>query len=306
MDSPLYNSQYRGRFAPSPTGSLHMGSLFTALGSYLQAKKHGGKWLVRIEDLDPPREIKGAADSILRTLESYGLYWDEDVVYQSQRHGLYEQVLSQLDEKELLFKCTCSRKSIKEIAASGPIGFIYPGNCRDKKIISSSHAVRLKTSDTVITINDLLQGTISQSIAKQIGDIKLKRADGLYSYQLAVIIDDCLQNITEVVRGFDLFECTPIQIFLQQLLNYPTPRYLHLPILVNEKNEKLSKQTKAQAVSISRVEKTLFTLLTQMNQNPPLELKNENKQTILTWAINHWDHQKVTGKTIMTVEPPKN
>jgi len=290
---------YQGRFAPSPTGPLHMGSMFAALGSYLQAKKQNGKWRVRIDDLDPPREMKGAASSILRTLENFGLEWDENIVYQSQRHDLYEHTLDQLKKQSLIFHCRCSRKDIKATASIGPIGFVYPGTCRDKNITDSNTTVRLKTADLKISFNDLLQGETTQHIAQQIGDVALKRADGFYAYHLAVVADDYEENINEIVRGIDLLGCTPIQIYLQQCLNYPTPRYLHLPILVNQRNEKLSKQTKAKAVNDGadvKIGETLFTLLSQLNQQPPENLKHENKSTILKWGIEHWDVKKI-GKT---------
>jgi len=293
-----YSQPYRGRFAPSPTGPLHFGSLFTALGSYLQAKNKKGKWLVRIEDLDPPREIKGAAESILYTLENYGLHWDEDVVYQSQRYELYEDALTQLKNNSLLFNCTCSRKRIKESAEVGPIGFIYPGTCRDKHNAKTPCATRIKSDNVYISLSDLLQGDMSQNISLEIGDVTLKRADNLYAYHLAVVIDDYHQGITEIVRGYDLYECTPTHIFLQQKLNYPTPRYLHLPILVNEQHKKLSKQTKAPAISNNDIEQNLVTLLTYLNQNPPEDLRYESKEYILNWAIQHWNHRNISGKTI--------
>jgi len=252
--------EYRGRFAPSPTGPLHFGSMFAALGSFLQAKSQSGKWLVRIDDLDPPREMKGAIKSILHSLESYGLCWDEDVIYQSRQHKLYEEALHQLSQQDLLFNCRCSRKKIKEIAASGPLGFIYPGTCRDKNTVDQNTTIRLKTKSKIITFNDLLQGETSQNIHDQIGDISLRRADGLYAYHLANVVDDNEHRITEIVRGIDLLDCTPIQIYLQQSLNLPTPSYLHLPIIVNRNSEKLSKQTKAQAIDSTHIETTLLLL----------------------------------------------
>ena len=291
--------KYRGRFAPSPTGPLHLGSLLAALGSYLQAKKNKGSWLVRIDDLDPPRELKGATSSILYTLESYGLYWDEEIIYQSQRHDLYEQALAYLDSRSLIYNCTCSRKMIKEKAVSGPVGYIYPGTCRDKNILSNTTetgkgtTTRLKTQDLKIEFYDLLQGAVSQQISSEIGDVALKRADGLFAYHLAVVVDDFEQNITEIVRGIDLMACTPIQIYLQNLFNYPTPDYLHLPILVNRQNEKLSKQTKAKAVTSSEVGSTLIRLLTLLNQEPPKALEFENKEQIILWAIENWDINKI-------------
>ena len=262
--------------------------MLAALGSYLQAKHQNGKWLVRIEDLDPPREIKGAADSILKTLEVHGLYWDEDVIYQSQRSELYQQALTTLEELSLLYACGCSRKTIKQQAKTGPIGFIYPGTCRGQKTTQTALATRLKVDVTNIQFFDGLQGLRQQNIAQQIGDIVLKRADGLYAYHLAVVVDDYEQGITEIVRGFDLVDCTPIQIYLQQTLGYHTPLYLHLPILINSHHEKLSKQTKAQAVKADEAPQTLFRLLTLLNQSPPAELVHETCENILKWAIKNW------------------
>jgi len=266
-----------------------MGSMLAALGSYLQAKHQNGKWLVRIEDLDPPREVEGAAHSILSTLEAYGLFWDETVSYQSQRYALYEDALSSLATKQKLFACECSRKSIKEKARHGVMGFIYPGTCRDRQLATSNRAIRLRTEQQTILFNDGLQGAISQCIREDIGDIVLKRADGLYSYQLAVVADDSEQNITEIVRGVDLLHNTPVQIYLQQLLKMNTPSYLHLPLLLDTSKEKLSKQTRAKPVNTNSIEKTLLTLLELLNQSPPRSLYDEDKTSILNWAIKHWD-----------------
>lgn len=275
-----------------------MGSLSTALGSFLQAKKQKGKWLVRIDDLDPPREIKGASATILKTLECFGLYWDEEVVYQSQRVEYYDYALSQLDQMSTLFNCGCSRKQIKELAVTGPIGLIYPGTCRDKNVSKSPFAVRLKIDNEQLCFDDLLQGHYCQKLSTDIGDVTLKRADGYFAYHLAVVVDDYLQNITEIVRGIDLIECTPIHIYLQHMLDYPTPQYMHLPIIVNETNQKLSKQTKAKEVDCRKTEDTLFKLLNLLKQDPPHALQYETRDTILNWGIDHWDLKKITGKTI--------
>jgi len=293
---------YRGRFAPSPTGPLHLGSMLTAVGSYLQAKHNQGKWLVRIEDLDPPREIPGAADSILRTLENFGLYWDDEIVYQSQRHSYYRDALQQLKQQKLLYPCSCSRKSIQENGAvAGEIGLVYPGICRQKKDhIWKNKAIRIMVPHQKLEFNDFIQGNISQQLAKDIGDISLQRADGFYSYHIAVIVDDYLQNITEIVRGYDLLSCTPIQIYLQQCLNYQLPGYIHLPIIVNTNNEKLSKQTGAKSIENESPTSILLLILQLLKQNPPAELKDANKNEILDWAINHWNIRACTAQTIIT------
>lgn len=292
--------EYRGRFAPSPTGPLHSGSLLAAVGSYLQAKKNNGKWLVRIEDLDPPREVKGAATGILKTLEAHGLFWDEPVVFQSQRSELYEAALDKLASAHVLFRCNCSRKSIKENGKQGPLGYIYNGNCRNKDSIADNQpfALRLLSSDEVVCFNDHLQGQHCVQIQNEIGDVVLKRADQLYAYHLAVVVDDQAQKITQIVRGYDLFDCTSVQICLQQILDYPTPSYLHLPVLVNANAEKLSKQTKATAVNNKTPEHNLITCLHYLNQNPPASLAFEKIENILNWARANWTPDLLNVKRI--------
>lgn len=294
---------YRGRFAPSPTGPLHLGSMLTAVGSYLQAKHNNGSWLVRIEDLDPPREMPGAADNILRALENYGLYWDEEISYQSQRHEYYRDALQELDQLKLLYPCSCSRKTIQENGAqAGKIGLVYPGTCRHNKDNRwKKKAIRIKVSNKKLQFNDLIQGKISQHLATDIGDISLQRADGLYAYHIAVVVDDYLQNITEIVRGYDLLNCTPIQIYLQQCLNYKIPQYAHLPILVNANNEKLSKQTGAKSIENESPTSILLLILELLNQNPPQELKDATKNEMLSWAIEHWNIHACSTQTIKIV-----
>lgn len=294
------NINYRGRFAPSPTGPLHLGSLLTAVGSYLQAKHNNGLWLVRMEDIDPPREMPGAADNILRTLEHYGLHWDEEVCYQSKRHSFYHDALQQLQQQKLTYPCNCSRKSIQENGAeAGKIGFVYPGICRNKDHSTEKNCTtRINVFDNKIQFDDLLQGPLSQNLTTDIGDIVLQRTDGLYAYHIAVIVDDYLQEITEIVRGFDLLNCTPIQIYLQQCLNYKPPNYAHLPIIVNSKNEKLSKRTGASSIEKEAPAPTLLLILKLLKQNPPKELADANRDEILSWAIKHWDIHACSGKTI--------
>ncbi|MGB9151240.1 MAG: tRNA glutamyl-Q(34) synthetase GluQRS, partial [Burkholderiales bacterium] len=242
----LSTSPYRGRFAPSPTGPLHFGSLVAAVGSYLDAKAHGGEWLLRMEDLDTQRNMPGAADGILRTLEQFGFGWDGAVVYQSARKDLYLDALETLREKKLVYPCACSRKEIADSSLVGIEGPVYPGTCRDGMPVGRKvRAWRLRTSENIIKINDLIQGTNSQNIAREVGDFVLQRADRTIAYQLSVVIDDANQGITHVVRGADLLASTPRQVYLQRLLDLPTPHYLHLPVAVNERGEKLSKQTLA-------------------------------------------------------------
>jgi glutamyl-Q tRNA(Asp) synthetase len=233
-----------GRFAPSPTGPLHFGSLVAAVGSWLFARRGGGRWLVRMEDLDTPRVVSGSADEILRTLERYGLTWEGEVVYQSQRIGLYDDALSALREKRLVYECGCSRADLQR-AASAPLGRepVYPGTCRDGLPPGRiARAIRFRTSHDVVALDDMIAGRIEEDVAAQTGDFVIRRADGVYAYQLAVIVDDAAQNVTQVVRGADLLTSTARQIALQRALGYPTPSYAHLPLVVNAGGSKLGKR----------------------------------------------------------------
>ena len=289
-DSALHH-RYRGRFAPSPTGPLHFGSLVTALGSYLRAKSLGGEWLVRMEDLDPPREQPGAADDILRMLETYGLLWDGPVIYQSQRHMAYAEALATLTQQQHTFPCGCSRKQIAEaIAETMAEHSVYPGTCRNGLPAGMDvRALRLRVPVKIIQFEDLLQGTIRSQLDTETGDFVIKRADGFYAYHLAVVVDDAEQGITEIVRGADLLDATPPQIFLQELLGYDQPGYLHLPIAVNAQGEKLSKQTYAAPLEMENAGPTLVRALDFLGQNPEKGLANEMPQTILDWATQHWN-----------------
>lgn len=236
-----------GRFAPSPSGPLHFGSLVAALASWLDARAAGGRWLVRIEDLDRPRVQAGAADGILRTLDQLRLYWDGEVDFQSRRTALYEQALSRLRETYL---CGCSRREIADsaisLAADG--AQVYPGTCRTGLPLGkTARALRVRVTGMVSFV-DRVQGSLQQDLEREVGDFVLRRADGQFAYQLAVVVDDAEQGITDVVRGADLLESTPRQIYLQRLLGYATPRYLHVPMVVDEKGDKLSKQTGSHAI----------------------------------------------------------
>jgi len=278
---------YRGRFAPSPTGPLHFGSLATAVGSYLAAKHHNGVWLVRIEDLDQPRCVPGAADEILRTLAAFGLYWDEEIIFQSGRIAAYEASLQQL--QTAVYPCCCTRREIADSALHGMDGQIYPGVCRNGVPAGrAGRAWRVRTDDRAIEFHDALQGHISQNLEREIGDFVVKRADGLFAYQLAVVVDDAFQGITQVVRGCDLLVSTPRQICLQRLLGLPTPDYLHLPVAINTAGEKLSKQTLAPAVTSDDAVMTLIQILQFLRQQPPAELRQGSIAEILGWAIKHW------------------
>lgn len=275
-----------GRFAPSPTGPLHLGSLYTALASFLQARSQQGKWLLRIDDLDTPRNVKGAADSILTTLDAFGLHWDDSVVYQSQCLDAYHAKLDELAKNRLIYPCSCSRKTLAAIQASTDV---YSGLCRNKLIPPDSpYALRVKTAARVIAFDDGLQGLMAHNIAEQDGDFILKRKDGIIAYQFAVVIDDYLQQVNQVVRGVDLLTETPKQIYLQQLLGLPCPDYMHVPVIVDQQGYKLSKQTRATAVNLTTLSRVIFDLLSLLKQNPPPELQRASVSELIDWACMQW------------------
>lgn len=281
---------YVGRFAPSPTGPLHFGSLVAALASYLDAKSKLGKWLVRIEDLDPPRESAGAAEIILDQLLALGFSWDGDILYQSSRLAAYETALQQLNASELCFCCNCTRPRIQALGA------VYDGHCRANSNItdiSGPYAIRIQTVDQSICFDDLIQGEYQQNIGLDVGDFVIKRKDNLFAYQLAVVVDDAFQNITDVVRGFDLIDSTARQIYLQQLLCIPTPRYGHFPVAANLAGEKLSKQQHASEIDLSRGGECLLQAMKFLGLNVPSELAGESPELLMNWAISQWDIQNV-------------
>jgi len=282
---------YIGRFAPSPTGSLHFGSLVAAVASYCDAKKQGGKWLLRIEDLDKPREVKGATQQIIETLAGFGFKWDDEIIYQSERNDFYEAALKNLEQRALVYPCTCSRKEIADSAQSvGIEGAIYPKTCLHQPLKNQKNAaLRIKSPEKIFNFNDLIQGYIAQNIANEIGDFILRRSDLIFAYQLAVVVDDAAQNITHVVRGADLLLSTPRQLYLQQQLGFSHPQYAHIPIVRNAHGEKLSKQTLAKAIEVSDAKALLYAALEFLNQSPPKKLQTASIQTIWDWAIAHWD-----------------
>ncbi len=291
-------NRYRGRFAPSPTGPLHFGSLVAALGSYLEARHRQGEWLVRMEDLDPPREIPGASRLILETLERFGFEWDGPVWFQSQRHEVYMEVLSQLQHNGMAYRCGCSRKMIAEqMKQQGLAPGIYPGNCRTRPASQHQrHAIRLLTEGQQAAFEDTLQGDISQDVEREVGDFVLRRADGLFAYQLAVVVDDAEQGVTHVVRGSDLLDSTPRQIVLQRQLELPSPNYLHLPVAVNAQGQKLSKQTFAPAVDPDNPLPALWEGLRFLGQRPPHELLEGDLVSFWQWAVSHWQAASLPRK----------
>ena len=283
----MTDTQYIGRFAPSPSGELHFGSLIAALGSYLQARARQGRWLVRIEDIDPPREVPGAAETILRQLEHYGLHWDGDVLWQSQRHDAYREALAWLHEQGLSYYCTCTRARIQNI------GGIYDGHCRDLHHGPDNAAVRIRQQHPVTQFTDLLRGIIhaDEKLARE--DFIIHRRDGLFAYNLAVVVDDMDSGITEIVRGADLLEPTVRQIALYQTLGADVPAWVHLPLAVLADGNKLSKQNHAPALAQDDVRPALWQALTFLGQCPPPCLRENTVDEIIAWGIAHWQLARV-------------
>ncbi len=289
---------YIGRFAPSPTGPLHFGSLLAAVASYCDAKSNEGKWLLRIEDLDRPREIKGAADTILQQLSAFGFEWDAPILRQSQRNDDYESALQVLRQQQLIYPCTCTRKEIADSSnLIGIEGFVYPKTCLQKAIkANAAYALRIKVRCDAINFEDKIQGKITQHLQQDVGDFVIKRADGLFTYQLAVVVDDAAQRVTHVVRGADLLNSTPRQLYLQQCLNLPSPIYAHIPIARNVMGEKLSKQTLAKPIDIAQAPLQLWQALQFLGQQPPSEMQRANLPELWHWALKHWRMQTVPAQ----------
>ena len=274
---------YIGRFAPSPSGHLHFGSLVTALGSYLRAKSEQGRWLVRIEDLDPPREMKGATQHILQTLEHFGLYWDDEILYQSQRDEAYQHVIDTLIANQQAYRCNCSRKRITEI------GGIYDGKCQHRQISTEPCAIRLVNLQNQTTFADELLGQVRVEEKFAYEDFILKRRDGLYAYQLAVVIDDAAQGITEVVRGSDLLTSSLRQEILFHQLQVKPPKWLHLPLVVSPDGRKLSKQNHAEPIFSKPPKPLLLKALAVLNQPTDADLLDFDLKSLLHYAIKHFD-----------------
>jgi len=283
------SDNYKGRFAPSPTGPVHYGTLVAAVCSYLQAKNNNGEWFIRIDDVDTLRVVDDADHDILHTLEHFGFEWDGEVIYQTQQIDNYQQALEELISQSLVFPCTCSRKLLAKTDSN-----IYPGTCRHRTLAESEeHALRILSQDIDIKFDDVVMGQRSQNIERQCGDFIIKRRDGLFAYQLAIVVDDAIQGITEVVRGADLLDSTPRQIYLQRLLNYPTPRYCHLPLVVDDLGNKISKSGGATKVETKDREKLLISSLKFLGQKPPDDLVKSNINDIWSWAIKNWNVKHV-------------
>lgn len=276
---------------------MHFGSLVAAVGSYLEAKSKGGAWLLRIEDLDKPREMSGAADAILRVLDAFGFAWDGPVVYQSRRQALYRNALEELRRQGLVYYCGCTRREVADSSFNGPDGLVYPGICRGglppERI---PRAMRLKVAGDIGFV-DRVQGEIYQMLEQDVGDFVLYRADYVYAYQLAVVVDDAEQGVTEVVRGSDLLLSTPRQIYLQRLLGLREPSYLHLPVALNEHGEKLSKQTLASPVDANAAVPVLCQVLDFLGQQPPIELRQAGLNEVWDWALKHWNAKRIPVAT---------
>lgn len=286
--------RYIGRFAPSPTGPLHFGSLIAAVGSYLQARSKQGLWRVRIDDLDPPREQPGAAAHILRTLDVYGLHWDGEVMYQSRRSLTYRAALDDLIGAGHAYYCGCTRKQIETVARVGAYGSIYPGTCRKREVAARrGRSLRVQTHDRPIGFIDGHQDYISQRLRSEIGDFIVYRADGFVAYHLASVVDDAAQGVTHVVRGADLLDSTSRQIYLQRLLGLSTPVYLHLPVAVNADGQKLSKQTRARAIPLTNPCPVLVAALNFLNHPPPATVGAESLDELWCWALEAWSPAQV-------------
>lgn len=290
-----------GRFAPSPSGPLHFGSLVGAVASYCDARALGGQWLVRMEDLDPPREQPGAADLILRTLENHGLLWDQTVLYQSTRTEAYEQALADLQTKNLLYPCYCSRKTL---ARGGPV---YPGTCVGLPSRNKPAAMRLRVPDEVITFDDIFLGPQRSHLSRDVGDFIVRRKDHLFAYQLAVVVDDRDQNISHVIRGSDLLTSTAQQIYLHRLLAHDTtttraPQFGHFPVVNDRQGYKLSKQHRSPAVNNQQPNRNLWLALNFLQQQPPRSLQHSSVDEVIAWALQYWDRNKIPPLTAIAVD----
>lgn len=299
------SSGYVGRFAPSPTGPLHFGSLVAAVASYADAKANGGRWLLRIEDLDPPREVAGAAQSFPHVLERFGLHWDGPILNQSTRDAAYRTALDQLRAANRIFGCDCTRAQL----ANAPLGVtgerIYPGTCREGLAPGRDvRSWRLRVGAIDVTFADRIQGMQTQNLARDAGDFVVRRADGFWAYHLAVVVDDCAQGITDIVRGADLLPSTARQIWLQQQLGAPVPHYAHVPAAVDAAGEKLSKQTRAPSLATARPLVQLDAAWRFLNQ-PPSNVAFANVEEFWQWAVPQWDVRQVPATTMRQCQPAK-
>lgn len=283
MTAANSSSAYIGRFAPTPSGYLHFGSLVAALASYLDARSVNGRWLLRMEDLDPPREEPGAQAAILKALESYGFEWDGEMIRQSERHDAYAQVLDRLFNQGLAYACTCSRKQLE------PYHGIYPGLCRNAGHPRHNAAIRIRVPELEYRFTDRVQGEFRQHLGREVGDFVIRRRDGLYAYQLAVVLDDAWQGVTDIVRGADLLDSTPRQLYLQELLGLPQPRYLHVPLITQPDGNKLGKSYRSPPLPEDQAIPLLLRALRALGQTAGNEFDYASPRELLNWGIEHWD-----------------
>ena len=281
---------YVGRFAPSPTGPLHFGSLITAVASYCDAKSQQGNWLVRIEDTDIPRIYPGSEEHILRCIDHFGFIPDADIIFQRNRLEIYNDVIEQLGQQGLVYACQCTRKMLGS-------NHIYQNTCRHLGLDFNDQAIRLKVDDRHLCFEDRLQGTHCSNLQEDLGDFVLKRRDGILNYQIAVVVDDYLQGITDVVRGSDLLDNTERQIYLGQVLGYPQLNYMHLPLAMNDQGQKLSKQNMAAALDLTQASNLLQQAIAALNQLP---VDLDTPERMLAQAIHQWDVQSIPHRTELT------
>ncbi|MGX5218242.1 tRNA glutamyl-Q(34) synthetase GluQRS [Pseudomonas segetis] len=286
----MNNPDYIGRFAPTPSGYLHFGSLVAALASYLDARAVGGRWLVRMEDLDPPREMPGAQAAIMTSLENYGFEWDGELVRQSERHEHYQHVLESLFNQGLAYACTCSRKELETYQG------VYPGFCRNLGKPLDNAAIRLRVPELSYHFTDRVQGEFRQHLGREVGDMVIRRRDGLYAYQLAVVIDDAWQGITDVVRGADLLDSTPRQLYLQELLGFAQPRYLHVPLIIQPDGHKLGKSYRSPPLQAEQATAQLLRAMRTLGQATPDDATGSSPGELLKWATQHWDSSLIPRK----------
>jgi glutamyl-Q tRNA(Asp) synthetase len=287
--------RYAGRFAPSPSGDLHLGSLYTAAASYLDARTHGGQWRVRVEDVDVPRVVPGSAAGILSTLQEFGFEWDGEVVYQSRRTHRYEAAIEMLRSRGLIFECSCSRTQLADEDR-------YPGHCRGAPRLSGTPtALRLRVEPGHIQFTDRIQGTFRQDVAAVSGDVVLRRRDRLIAYLLAVVVDDAAQGITHVVRGADLLDNTPRQIYLQRALGVVTPSYAHVPVLVEADGSKLAKSARSMRVDAATVVPQLWRVFTLLQLSPPPELRDASRDEAWRWALGRWRTASISPRLTQAI-----
>ncbi len=280
---PMKKPAYIGRFAPTPSGYLHFGSLIAALASYLDARAADGQWLLRMEDLDPPREVAGAQAAILETLERYGFEWDGQMVRQSERHDAYAEILQRWFNHGLAYACTCSRKQLEDFQG------VYPGFCRNAGHSPDNAAIRIRVPELEYRFEDRVQGTFKMHLGRESGDFVIRRRDGLYAYQLAVVIDDAWQGITDIVRGADLLDSTPRQLYLQELLGLPQPRYLHVPLITQPDGHKLGKSYRSPPLPADQATPLLLRALRALGQPLDAHMTDGTAQEVLAWGIRHWN-----------------